>query len=95
MSHTDALADCHDLRVERGGASADPTPPESNNAAGPMEERKVAVQPRDGGARLTQLRQAEDGSGNGKPNTVRTRPQKKLKLCRYFGTPGGECRVFH
>jgi hypothetical protein len=94
MSHTDALADYHDLSAE-WGASTGPAAPESNDATGPMEERKVAAQPRDGVARLTQLRQAEDRSGNGKPSPVRTQSQKKLKLCRYFGTPGGECRVFH
>jgi hypothetical protein len=97
MSHTDALADYHDLIAEWGGASTGPAAPESNDATGPMEERKVAAQPRDAITRLTQLRQAEDGSGsgNGKPNPVRTQSQKKLKLCRYFGTPGGECRVLH
>ena len=94
MSHTDALIDHHDLIAGRGGVSAHRTS-SSSNAVGPMEERKVAAQPRDAGARLRQLQQpAEDGSASGNSNPVRTQTQKKLKLCRYFGTPGGECRVF-
>lgn len=94
MSHTDALADHHNLVAERGGASAGRAS-SSRNVVGLMEERKVAAQPRDGGARLRPHRQADDGSANGDSIPVKTQTQKKLKLCRYFGTPGGECREFH
>ena len=80
MPHTDVLADNHDVNADPGASAG------NRDAAGPTEKRK-ADQPR----AITRLSrgQPEDGSGN--VNVHGDQTQKKLKLCRYFGTPGGEC----
>ena len=92
MPHTDVLVDHQRLTADPHGVSAGNGAGSSSaelNTAGQVEKRDVGDEPGNGGARLSHQREPAEESNSG----VRT--QKKLRLCRYFGTPGGEYEISH